>query len=56
MSWSNVPDGTKSFIIFMTDLEGRGGFTVNHWVAYGIPPSVTGFAEGEVGKQTDKYV
>lgn len=56
LSWSNVPDGTKSFILLMTDPEGRGGFTVNHWVAYGIPASVTGFAEGEVSKQTDKYV
>ena len=29
---------------------------VSHWVAYGIPVSVTGFAEGEVSKQTEKYV
>jgi phosphatidylethanolamine-binding protein (PEBP) family uncharacterized protein len=29
---------------------------VNHWVAYGIPASVTGFAEGEVSKPTDNYV
>jgi hypothetical protein len=25
-------------------------------VAYGIPPTVTGFAEGEVSKVSDKYV
>ncbi|HET8920576.1 MAG TPA: YbhB/YbcL family Raf kinase inhibitor-like protein [Xanthobacteraceae bacterium] len=56
LSWSNVPDGTKSFILLMADPEGRGGFTVNHWVAYGIAPAVTSFAEGEVSKQTDKYV
>jgi Raf kinase inhibitor-like YbhB/YbcL family protein len=55
-SWSNVPDGTKSFVFLMIDPEGRGGAGVNHWVAYGIPASVTGFAEGEVSKQTDKYV
>jgi len=55
-SWSNVPDGTKSFVFLMTDPEGRGGAGVNHWVAYGIPTSVTGFAEGEVSKQSDKYV
>jgi len=29
---------------------------VSHWVAYGIPASVTGFAEGEVSKASDKYV
>ena len=56
LSWSNVPDGTKSFVFLIIDPEGRGGAGVNHWVAYGIPASVTGFAEGEVSKQTDKYV
>ena len=55
-SWTNVPDGTKSFVLLMVDPEGRGGAEVFHWVAYGIPASVTGFAEGEVSKQTDKYV
>jgi hypothetical protein len=56
LHWSNVPDGTKSFIMLMSDPEGRGGGLVSHWVAYGIPATVTGFAEGEVSKQTDKYV
>jgi Raf kinase inhibitor-like YbhB/YbcL family protein len=55
-SWSNVPDGTKSFVLLMSDPEGRAPGGVSHWVAYGIPASVTGFAEGEVSKQTDKYV
>jgi Raf kinase inhibitor-like YbhB/YbcL family protein len=56
LSWSNVPDGTKSFILLMTDPEGRGGSGSVHWVAYGIPVSVTGFAEGEASKPSDKYV
>src|ERR1700674_5786119 len=56
LSWTGVPEGTKSFILFMVDPEGRGGLGVDHWVAYGIPASVTGFAEGETGKQTDKFV
>jgi Raf kinase inhibitor-like YbhB/YbcL family protein len=55
-SWSNVPDGTKSFVLLMTDPEGRGGAGVMHWVAYGIPASITGFAEGETSKASDKYV
>jgi Raf kinase inhibitor-like YbhB/YbcL family protein len=55
-SWTNVPDGTKSFVLLMVDPEGRGGAGVMHWVAYGIPASVTGFAEGETSKLTDKYV
>jgi Raf kinase inhibitor-like YbhB/YbcL family protein len=56
LSWTGVPDGTKSFAILMVDPEGRGGAGVNHWVAYGIPASVTSFAEGEVSKASDKYV
>jgi Raf kinase inhibitor-like YbhB/YbcL family protein len=55
-SWSNVPEGTKSFVLLMTDPEGRGGAGVVHWVAYGIPSSVTGFAAGEVSKLSDSYV
>ena len=55
-SWSNVPDGTKSFAFLMIDPEGRAPGGVNHWVAYGIPASITGFAEGEVSKAGDKYV
>ena len=37
-------------------VEGRPPGGVSHWVAYGIPAAVTGFAEGEVSKQTDKFV
>src|SRR5712692_2210335 len=40
----------------MVDPEGRQGLGVNHWVAYGIPTSVTGFAEGETSQLSDKYV
>jgi len=56
LSWANPPAGTKSFAIMMIDPEGRGGAGVNHWVAYGIAPDVTGFAEGEVSKDSPKYV
>lgn len=56
LSWANPPDGTKSYVLLMLDPEGRGGLGVSHWVAYGIPVSVTGFAEGEVSKDSPKYV
>jgi hypothetical protein len=55
-SWSNPPANTKSFALLMVDPEGRNGLTVVHWVAYGISASVTGFAEGEVSKESPKYV
>jgi Raf kinase inhibitor-like YbhB/YbcL family protein len=51
----NVPAGTTSFALVMTDPDGRGT-GVDHWIAYGIPASVSGFAEGEVGQPSDKYV
>jgi Raf kinase inhibitor-like YbhB/YbcL family protein len=56
LSWVNPPEGTKSFAFLMINPEGRGGGGVIHWVAYGIPVSVTGFAEGEVSKDSPKYV
>lgn len=56
LAWSHPPDGTKSFALLMYDPEGRAGLGVVHWVAYGIPATVTGFAEGEVSAASDKYV
>ena len=56
LSWANPPEGTKSYAILMFDIDGRPPGGVSHWVAYGIPASVTGFAEGEVSKPSDKYV
>lgn len=55
LSWSHAPAGTRSFALLMIDPEGRAPGGVNHWVAYGIPATVTGFAEGEVSKPSDKY-
>jgi len=56
LSWSNPPAGTVSYAIIMTDPEGRAGLGVDHWHAYGIPASVTSFAEGETSKPSDKFV
>jgi len=56
LSWTNVPEGTKSFILLVNDPQSGGGAGFSHFVAYGIPASVTGFAEGELSKPSDKYV
>jgi hypothetical protein len=56
LSWANPPDGTKSYVLLMEDPEGRGGAGVHHMVTYGIAPTITGFAEGELSKPSDKYV
>ena len=56
LAWSDPPEGTKSFALLMFDPEGRGGLGVSHMVTYGIPASVTGFAEGDLSKPSDNYV
>src|SRR4030088_3104538 len=56
LNWANPPEGTKSYALLMFDPEGRPPGGVSHWVSYGIPASVTGFAEGEVSQPSDKYV
>jgi Raf kinase inhibitor-like YbhB/YbcL family protein len=56
LSWAKPPAGTRSYALLMFDPEGRPPGGVSHWVAYGIPASVTGFAEGEVSRPSDKYV
>jgi Raf kinase inhibitor-like YbhB/YbcL family protein len=56
LSWTGVPEGTKSFVLLMEDPEGRGGAGVHHMVTYGIDAKVTGFAEGDLSKPSDKFV
>ena len=56
LSWANVPDATKSFALTIVDPEGSGGAGFIHLVTYGIPASVTGFAEGELSKPSDKFI
>jgi len=55
-AWSNPPAGTQSFALLMVDPEGDFGLGGVHWVAYGIPPTVSGFAAGEVSQPSDKFV
>jgi len=56
LSWANPPEKTKSFVVFMLDPDGLLGQGVSHWVGYGIPANVQGFAEGELTKQTKNFV
>jgi len=56
LNWKNVPPGTRSFALTVYDHEGRSGLGVVHWVAYGIPASVTGFGENEVSAPSARFV
>jgi Raf kinase inhibitor-like YbhB/YbcL family protein len=49
MAWTNVPQGTQSFVINMRDLDVVRNRTTDdqaHWVVWNIPATATGMAEG----------
>jgi Raf kinase inhibitor-like YbhB/YbcL family protein len=56
LAFHNPPEGTKSYALLMFDPEGRAPAGVSHMVIYDIPVSVTGFAEGDLSKPSDKFV
>jgi len=56
LQWSGAPDTTKSFALLLTDPEGRAPLGVTHMIIYGIPADVKGFAEGELGQPSDKFI
>jgi Raf kinase inhibitor-like YbhB/YbcL family protein len=55
LRWSNAPAAGKSFVISVIDPEGASGLGSQHFLAYNIKPDVTGFAEGELSKPSDKF-
>ncbi len=55
LKWTNPPAVAKSFVLVVTDWEGQGGLGSHHLLAYNIKPTVTGFAEGELSKESDKF-
>lgn len=49
LNWRNAPEGTRSFVLHMQDLDfapNQGTDTQVHWVVWNIPASETGLAEG----------
>jgi Raf kinase inhibitor-like YbhB/YbcL family protein len=56
LAWHNPPPGTKSFALVMHDPEGRAPQGVEHMVIYGIPASVTTFAEGHLSSPAADFV
>lgn len=49
LRWENVPDGTRSFVVNMRDLDVARNRTTEdqaHWVVWNIPATATGLPEG----------
>jgi Raf kinase inhibitor-like YbhB/YbcL family protein len=55
LKWSNTPAAAKSLVLVMSDWEGQSGLGSHHILAYNIAPTVTGFAENELSKPSDKF-
>jgi Raf kinase inhibitor-like YbhB/YbcL family protein len=50
LSWVNAPEGTRSFVVNMVDLDfapNRGTRTQVHWVVWNIPGTETGLQENQ---------
>lgn len=50
LSWENAPQGTRSFVVNMADLDfapNRGARSQVHWVVWNIPGDSTGLSEGQ---------
>ncbi len=48
LAWSGLPEGTKALALVCDDPDAPVG-TWDHWIVYGLPPSLAGLPEG-VGK------
>jgi Raf kinase inhibitor-like YbhB/YbcL family protein len=49
LTWTNAPEGTRSFVLHMHDLDvarNRTTDTQVHWLVWNIPADATGLAEG----------
>ena len=51
LSWSDLPEGTKSLAITCFDPDAPTGSGFWHWAAFNIPVSVTSLASGDAAKE-----
>jgi Raf kinase inhibitor-like YbhB/YbcL family protein len=58
LKWSNLPEGTKSLVLLVTDEDlptpNFGLFKIVHWVLYNIPSDLTGLDSGVTSAELNK--
>jgi hypothetical protein len=53
LGWSNVPEGTASFVLIVHDVDaaiGSGTDDILHWMVWNIPATATSLREGVPGR------
>lgn len=53
LSWSEVPKGAKSLVLICDDPDAPAMDEWNHWVAYDIPPVLSGLEQGVLPLATE---
>lgn len=51
LNWSGAPAGTQAFALVVEDPDAPAGTWV-HWIAYDLPATVTGLAQGQPRSET----
>jgi Raf kinase inhibitor-like YbhB/YbcL family protein len=58
LHWNNLPKGTRSLVLLMTDYDAPAPFlkftTVGHWVVYNVPADKSGFEKGTTSAALQK--
>jgi len=55
LHWSNIPEGTRSLVLLMTDYDAPAPFlkimTIDHWTVYNIPTRIASLSKGSTSVQ-----
>lgn len=54
LKWSGLPQGTKSLVLTILDVDAREGAGFTHWIAVDIDPNINNLPEG-ASNNTDGY-